>query len=246
MSTKRSTPRRKAPSAGKAELAGALSDLRAAIDRAEEVLQTFGGGETPNDEDASDLALLERAEAESAGHEPIPGEVADRLFAGHNPVKVFRDWRGLKQRDLAELLGISQGFLSEIESGKPAAAQVYRRIADLLHVSMDLIIPTAGMTVFKLVPRLLHHPDWQASTWKRPVVVRASSERAARWAASLAFGIATPRRRGRPVPVNPWRQADMVEAVTMTDGRWSQVGPVEILDPPHHNEALVNIDWDNL
>ncbi len=201
-----------------------------------------------DDDEAEDLALLARAELENSGHPMIPSAIAERLFAGDNPVKALREWRGITQEKLANTIDISQAFLSEIEIGnKTAAAIVYQRIASVLGVGVDLLLPDEELPVFQLTPQSLADPDWEASTYKGTVIVRAPSEKAARWAASLAFNIATQRKHiGERTRINPWRQVDLVEAKTVRDVTWSGQGGIEILDPPHHNEWLGGIDFKNL
>ncbi|MFQ5763602.1 MAG: helix-turn-helix domain-containing protein [Rhodospirillales bacterium] len=87
--------------------------------------------------------LLEDRAAEAAyrrtrGEESFPREVADSLMDGDSPVRVFRDYRGMKAARLAAAVGISRSYLSEIENGaKPGSARVLRRIADALGVDLD-------------------------------------------------------------------------------------------------------------
>jgi hypothetical protein len=107
------------------------------------------------------------------------------------------------------------------------------------------------MKIFKLTPSELNENDWRSSTWKADVVVRAPSEKAARWAASLAFNIATPRLPGVPVSINPWRQEKLVRVKILSrtevdEAGWFVEGPVEILDPPNHSEALTAVNWSKI
>lgn len=55
------------------------------------------------------------------GEESFPEAVVNTLLDGVVPVKVYREYRGLRAGELAEKAGISQGYLSEIEAGKRAA-----------------------------------------------------------------------------------------------------------------------------
>ncbi|MGM0535208.1 MAG: helix-turn-helix domain-containing protein [Pseudomonadota bacterium] len=72
-----------------------------------------------------------------AGEETFPASVVEALLEGRAPVRVFREYRGLRARDLAEKAGISQGYLSEIESGKKSGSlDVLKRIADALGVEL--------------------------------------------------------------------------------------------------------------
>ena len=90
---------------------------------------------------ASDEDIFDQAKAAAMGSDPLPNEMAKRLFAGENAVRVLREFRDLKLKDLAEATGISRSYLSEIEHGKPASVAVLRRIADKLNASLDLLAP---------------------------------------------------------------------------------------------------------
>src|SRR6202171_6304401 len=48
----------------------------------------------------------------------LPKAVADRLANGENAVRVIREWRDMIQGELAVGVGISQNYLSEIETGR--------------------------------------------------------------------------------------------------------------------------------
>ena len=68
----------------------------------------------------SDEALYDRAKAE--GGELFPAEIADRLLAGESPIRVYRLYRGMTQKRLAEAVGINPVYLSQIETGKRAGS----------------------------------------------------------------------------------------------------------------------------
>ena len=90
--------------------------------------------------------LLEDRAAEAAyrrtrDEESFPAEVANRLMDGESPVRVFRQYRGLKAAALAEQIGKSRSYLSEIEAGKkPGSVAVLRQIADALKVDLDNLV----------------------------------------------------------------------------------------------------------
>lgn len=70
--------------------------------------------------------------------ELVPQEIADRLIDGENPVRVWREYRGLSGRALAEAAGMSAAYLSQIESGRrDGSFDTMRRIANILNVSLD-------------------------------------------------------------------------------------------------------------
>lgn len=81
----------------------------------------------------------------AAGEEEfIPEEYADRLIAGENPVRVWREYRGLKVRELAEAAGISAPYLSQIEKGeREGTFDTMRKIANSLKLSMDDLAPAS-------------------------------------------------------------------------------------------------------
>lgn len=68
----------------------------------------------------------------------VPLEFVDRLIDGENPVRVWRDFRGMTSKDLAKAIGISAAYLSEIETGKKEGSlSVFRNIAKALRVDID-------------------------------------------------------------------------------------------------------------
>ena len=67
-----------------------------------------------------DEALYDEAKAE--GGEFFPAEVVDRLLAGESPIRVYRTYRGMTQKQLAEAAGINPVYLSQIETGKRAGS----------------------------------------------------------------------------------------------------------------------------
>ena len=71
-----------------------------------------------------------------------PAEIANRIFAGENPVRVFRKWRGLTARVLAQKSGISVRHLSDIENGRRAPSHEARaRLAAALDIEAEDIEP---------------------------------------------------------------------------------------------------------
>jgi len=91
-------------------------------------------------------ALHDKADAElvrrsiERKEEAIPAAIANRIFAGENAIKAFRDWRGMTQEELAKAAGTSAAYLSQIETGlRNAGSALRRRLAATLRVdSADL------------------------------------------------------------------------------------------------------------
>jgi DNA-binding XRE family transcriptional regulator len=87
--------------------------------------------------------LLEDAAATAAFYatrdqENVPAEMADRLVAGENPVKVWREYRGLSQRALAAQAGLNFTYLSQIETGaRKGTVKTMKKLAEALGVDLD-------------------------------------------------------------------------------------------------------------
>ncbi|MEW6173077.1 MAG: helix-turn-helix transcriptional regulator [Bacillota bacterium] len=78
-------------------------------------------------------AAVERGEEDL-----IPSEVTYAVFDGANPIRVWREYLGLTQQQLAETAGISTPYLSQIESGKRRGkTEVLIAIAKALNVTLD-------------------------------------------------------------------------------------------------------------
>jgi DNA-binding XRE family transcriptional regulator len=92
-------------------------------------------------EDLADGALVERRKAAASADDFVPGEVVTRIVVRReNPVKVYREWRGLTQHQLADKAGLSQSFLAEIERGKTFAVRTARALAKALRVDIEQLI----------------------------------------------------------------------------------------------------------
>ena len=92
-------------------------------------------------EDAADAAAIERAWAEDAAGETIPGDVVKAILEGVPPLRVWRKYRGLTLDRLAEGVGVSKGYLAQIENGqKPGTLDLFRRLADVLEVAIDELV----------------------------------------------------------------------------------------------------------
>jgi len=93
-------------------------------------------------EDAGTARLVARARGEIAAGAPLlPKQVVDRLAKRENPVRVLREWRDVTQLHLSLRAGLSQGYLSDVETGRrKGTAAALRRIADVLKVPLDLLV----------------------------------------------------------------------------------------------------------
>ena len=95
-------------------------------------------------EEAEDVALYDEAKRRFAAgeDEAIPSEYAKRLISGENPIRVWREYRGLSQKDLATRAEVSPAYLSQIESGaREGKIASMRRLADALGLTLDDLAP---------------------------------------------------------------------------------------------------------
>lgn len=94
-------------------------------------------------DEQADIAAAERAELRRAdGEEYLPSDMVDRLVEGENALRVWREYRELSIRRLAEVSGINKATISLLENdkayGRPAT---WRSLADALRVTVDDILP---------------------------------------------------------------------------------------------------------
>lgn len=100
-------------------------------------------------------ALLEKAEAyddlmglsefhralKAGQEELIPNEVVEQLVSGQSPIKVWRQYRGLSQTQLAEMIGVSQAYVAQLETGqRQGKPDLFKKIAKALGVVVDDLI----------------------------------------------------------------------------------------------------------
>ncbi|MCG8344010.1 MAG: helix-turn-helix transcriptional regulator [Chlorobiales bacterium] len=88
------------------------------------------------DYDSAKMALEEGKE------ELLPESFVNELLEeGANPVKLWREYRGLTQKKLADAVGINVPYLSQLETSKrKGSLEVYSAIAAALGVTLDDIV----------------------------------------------------------------------------------------------------------
>lgn len=91
-------------------------------------------------QDVRDYDEVKSALARSE-EELIPSEVTYALLDGENPLRVWREYGGLTQQQVAEKAGISKPYLSQLESGqRKGTTEVLSAIARVLNVSLDDLV----------------------------------------------------------------------------------------------------------
>jgi DNA-binding XRE family transcriptional regulator len=90
-------------------------------------------------DDLDDIRAYDCASAEKQEFYPI--EIVRRLIERENRVKVFREWRGLTQKALAERTGLAPLYISQIECGnRQGSIETLKTIAGALDISIDMLI----------------------------------------------------------------------------------------------------------
>jgi DNA-binding XRE family transcriptional regulator len=122
-------------------------EVRAALEAAAPAARIVTGDEAGNTivalSSVSLDELLENTAAVAAyhrtrGEEGVPIEIVDRLLAGVNPVRVWREHRGLTLPALADAAGIGKGYLSQIETGdRHGTVETMKKLASALGVDLD-------------------------------------------------------------------------------------------------------------
>ncbi|MGH6802027.1 MAG: helix-turn-helix domain-containing protein [Methyloceanibacter sp.] len=103
-----------------------------------DAMRARAGDEAAEDAMTARIVSESRARREVA----IPLAVWEEIEAAPSPIKPLRRWRKLTQAELADKAGISQGYLSEIETGKKLGdLATLRAIAGALRVGLDDVTP---------------------------------------------------------------------------------------------------------
>ena len=88
------------------------------------------------------------------------------------------------------------------------------------------------MPIWTLEPLDGEDPNWEASTYKGRVIVRAKNERKARFLAAKAFGIAPHATRNQPLQITPWHYSGSVSCrQRLASSEYSEKGEDDILGP---------------
>ncbi len=94
------------------------------------------------------------------GEELIPGEVVNALLDGENPIRVWREYRGMTQPQLAKVAEISVPYLSQLESGKRrGSTDVLSAIARGLALTLDDLIDLRATTPPAILERVAQAPE---------------------------------------------------------------------------------------
>ncbi|MDP2699420.1 helix-turn-helix transcriptional regulator [Thalassospira sp.] len=103
-------------------------------------LETFKRLATPEAREMLEDQYLGELALEAADGPFYPFELTVRKANGENPLKVYREWRGLTQQELAEKVDVSTNYISQIETGKKQASRkLQMALAKVLGIDYDMI-----------------------------------------------------------------------------------------------------------
>lgn len=94
-------------------------------------------------EESADPTAVERYRARLAAgeEEALPGDMVKRMIDGESPLKLWREHRGISARDLADRAGLSQAYVSQIETGKrEGSINAMKALAGALNVGLDDLV----------------------------------------------------------------------------------------------------------
>ena len=94
-------------------------------------------------EDRADaIAAIAAEQRRAGGEEYLPAELVDRIMSGESALRVWRNYRGMSAKALADCAGARVATISEIENGKAQGKPaLWRALAEALDVSVDDILP---------------------------------------------------------------------------------------------------------
>lgn len=90
----------------------------------------------------ADIRAYDEAKAQlQSDEELMPSQVVYTLLDGENPIRIWREYRGLTQQQLADKAAISKPYLSQLESGKRnGTTEVLQAIAQALNLSLEDVV----------------------------------------------------------------------------------------------------------
>ena len=91
-------------------------------------------------EDLGDVHAYDAAKRRLASGEDelLPATYANRVLDGENSVRVWREYRGLSVKELAERAGISAAYLSQLERGnRQGTLTTMKALAVALSLDLD-------------------------------------------------------------------------------------------------------------
>ncbi|MEE4237375.1 MAG: helix-turn-helix transcriptional regulator [Anderseniella sp.] len=81
------------------------------------------------------------ARIKAGAEELVPSSVVDRLLSGASPLEVWRQHRGMSQRQLAQVSGVNRIQIIDIEAGrKTGSVHTLKKLAEALGIDIEDLI----------------------------------------------------------------------------------------------------------
>ena len=92
-------------------------------------------------DDNSDCAAIDCALREDEAGDTIPSEIVNAILDGATPLRAWRQHREFTLEMLADRIGVSKKYLSQIENGqKSGTVDLYRQLSSVLDVELDDLV----------------------------------------------------------------------------------------------------------
>jgi DNA-binding XRE family transcriptional regulator len=94
-------------------------------------------------EETTDVRAYDEAKRRLVSNqdELLPSAMVNRILDGGNALRIWREYRGLTLKELADRAQVSAPFVSQIEKGqREGSVETMRKLADALKISVDDLI----------------------------------------------------------------------------------------------------------
>ena len=95
------------------------------------------------EEDEADILMYDQRKSEltNSPNSRLPREVSAMLLRGDRLIKALRKWRGISQSQLAASTNLTQGYISDLESGRRTGTQeTLKLIALKLDIDLSWVV----------------------------------------------------------------------------------------------------------
>ena len=97
---------------------------------------------SPEDfEDMMDIIAYDETKVKKDEEELFPIELTERLINGENALRIYREYRGFTQAQLAAEINLTQATIAELEKGKQKGSiETWKALSHTLNVDIDELV----------------------------------------------------------------------------------------------------------
>jgi DNA-binding XRE family transcriptional regulator len=96
--------------------------------------------ELAGEDEALDALMIDKIEA-ARQEQRFPLDIVKRILDGESQIKVFREWRGMTQAELAKKSGLAKLYISQLETGhRKIGGQAAKKLAPALDIGIDVLL----------------------------------------------------------------------------------------------------------